>query len=175
MLPITIAPFFPPHIRKQHLAKASLRWTLQGNVSGLTSHSPWAQTYKDGAVHEKIHLHHAETEPKWLQRLNFLTCPIPFAQGSQTTTQDLRLRPTQNRAQLGKQNRLSQTFGALLIAADSFPPKWKNCHFQIITFCFLNSKKMHILKRKTCFKMPARVYLWGATIINCHSKDSKFT
>lgn len=126
-------------------------------------------------LHEKIHVHHAETGPKWLQWLNFLTCPILFTQGSQTTTHGLQLGPTRNRAQLGKQNQLSQTFGALLIRADSFPPKWKDCHFQIITFRVSNSKKMHISKRKTCFKMPAPLYLWGASIINCHSKDSKFT
>lgn len=56
-----------------------------------------------------------------------------------------------------------------------FPHKWENCHFQMITFQFSNSKKMHILKRETCFKMSAPLYLWGTIIINCHSKESKFT
>lgn len=144
---------FPPHTlgsstwQKPHsdelCRETSVAWLHIHHEHRLTRTEPCMR---------KIHLHHAETGPKWLQWLNFFTCPIPFAQGSQTTTQDLRLRPTRNRAQLGKQNRLSQTFGALLIATDSFPPKWKNCHFQIITFRFLNSKKIHILKRKTCFK-----------------------
>lgn len=88
-------------------------------------------------LHEKTHIHHAETGPKRPKWLNFPTFPIPFTQGSQN--HHTQLRPTQNRAQLGKQNPLSQTFGALLITADSFPYKWKNCHFQIITFHFSNS------------------------------------
>lgn len=52
-----------------------------------------------------------------------------------------QLRPAGNRAQLGKQNRLSQTFGALLITTDSFPPQVEELPFSNNYFSGFEFKK----------------------------------
>lgn len=120
-----------------------------------------------------------KTETKWLQWLNFITCLIPFSQETRTTACGLQLTETNwKQSSTWKTKLIVTDFGVLLITPDSFTSVEK-LPFSYHYFQFFKCKKVCIFWRRKpalrCLHNPTYEALASVAIINCHSKDSKFT